>query len=100
MRWWWGNLIAAVPDGAAARDPAHNYETHWAQNAYHSVESGAKALRSGSPEGPLMLKFLLWCILLVLCWPLALLALVLTRLFGCSCCRFVSSASPWTVCSN
>ena len=27
--------------------------------------------------GRLMLKFLLWCILLVLCWPLALLALVL-----------------------
>ena len=24
-----------------------------------------------------MLKFLLWCILLVLCWPLALMALVL-----------------------
>jgi len=24
-----------------------------------------------------VLKFLLWCILLVLCWPLALLALVL-----------------------
>ena len=24
-----------------------------------------------------MLKFLLWCILLVLCWPLALLAIVL-----------------------
>ena len=24
-----------------------------------------------------MLKFLMWCILLVLCWPLALLALVL-----------------------
>ena len=24
-----------------------------------------------------MLKFLLWCILLVLCWPLALLALVI-----------------------
>lgn len=23
-----------------------------------------------------MLKFLLWCILLVLCWPLALLALI------------------------
>jgi hypothetical protein len=23
-----------------------------------------------------MLKFLLWCVLLVLCWPLALLALV------------------------
>ena len=24
-----------------------------------------------------MMKFLLWCILLVLCWPLALIALVL-----------------------
>ena len=24
-----------------------------------------------------MLKFLLWCILLVLCWPLALVALIL-----------------------
>jgi hypothetical protein len=24
-----------------------------------------------------MMKFLLWCVLLVLCWPLALLALVL-----------------------
>ena len=24
-----------------------------------------------------MLKFLLWCILLVICWPLALIALVL-----------------------
>ena len=24
-----------------------------------------------------MLKFLLWCVLLVICWPLALLALVL-----------------------
>jgi len=26
---------------------------------------------------PLMLKFLLWCVLLVICWPLALLALFL-----------------------
>jgi hypothetical protein len=26
---------------------------------------------------PIMVKFLLWCILLVLCWPLAILALVL-----------------------
>ena len=25
----------------------------------------------------LMLKFLLWCVLLVICWPLALLALFL-----------------------
>jgi len=28
-------------------------------------------------ESSRMVKFLLWCILLVLCWPLALLALVL-----------------------
>ena len=28
-------------------------------------------------DGEAMLKFLLWCILLVLCWPLALAALVL-----------------------
>jgi hypothetical protein len=27
--------------------------------------------------GEAMIKFLLWCILLVLCWPLALLVLVL-----------------------
>lgn len=26
---------------------------------------------------PLVIKFLLWCLLFVLCWPLALLALVL-----------------------
>jgi hypothetical protein len=30
---------------------------------------------NGSKE--MLVKFLLWCILLVLCWPLALLALVL-----------------------
>jgi hypothetical protein len=28
-----------------------------------------------------MMKFLLWCILFVMCWPLALLALVLYPLF-------------------
>ena len=28
-----------------------------------------------------MLKFLLWCILLLLCWPLALLVIVLYPLF-------------------
>jgi hypothetical protein len=28
-----------------------------------------------------LLGFLLWCVLLVLCWPLALLALVLLPLF-------------------
>ncbi len=30
-----------------------------------------------SARGDAMVKFLLWCILLVLCWPLALMALVL-----------------------
>ena len=30
-----------------------------------------------SDAGRTMTKFLLWCILLVLCWPLALLALLL-----------------------
>jgi hypothetical protein len=28
-------------------------------------------------NGGCMMKFLLWCVLLVLCWPLALVALVL-----------------------
>jgi hypothetical protein len=28
-----------------------------------------------------VIKFLLWCILLILCWPLALVALVLYPLF-------------------
>ena len=32
---------------------------------------------TGIPGGPLMVKFLLWLILLVLCWPLAMLALIL-----------------------
>ena len=31
----------------------------------------------GIPGGTLMIKFLLWLVLLVLCWPLALLALIL-----------------------
>ena len=30
----------------------------------------------GRDEADIMMKFLLWCILLVLCWPLALLGLV------------------------
>ena len=36
--------------------------------AYYEVEENVEVM---------MVKFLLWCILLVLCWPLALLALVL-----------------------
>jgi hypothetical protein len=31
----------------------------------------------GRRDGDAMVKFLLWCILLVFCWPLALLALIL-----------------------
>jgi hypothetical protein len=45
----------------------------------------AAADNAGTGSGPisyrrleaLMLSFLLWCILLVMCWPLALVALVL-----------------------
>jgi hypothetical protein len=32
---------------------------------------------AAAEEFKAMIKFLLWCILLVLCWPLALVALVL-----------------------
>jgi hypothetical protein len=38
-----------------------------------------ESLRARSAPGrtvPAMIKFLLWCILFVLCWPLALLALI------------------------
>lgn len=41
--------------------------------AYHAGELPPVRLRSIQS----MVKFLLWCILLVLCWPLALIALVL-----------------------
>ena len=34
-------------------------------------------MRLPARSGERMIKFLLWCILLVLCWPLAVLALVL-----------------------
>lgn len=41
-----------------------------------------KKLNAAEPDGPdfvliSMLTFLLWCLLLVVCWPLALLALIL-----------------------
>jgi hypothetical protein len=42
-----------------------------AETAYYRMK------RVGESEASAMVKFLLWCILLVLCWPLALLALVL-----------------------
>jgi hypothetical protein len=35
------------------------------------------AADSGRKEDIEMVKFLLWCVLFVICWPLALLALVL-----------------------
>ena len=34
-------------------------------------------MKTGRQGGKAMVKFLLWCILFVLCWPLALVALVL-----------------------
>jgi hypothetical protein len=44
--------------------------TGWELDSY-------SALGRVACEGLTMIKFLLWCILLVMCWPLALLALVL-----------------------
>ena len=42
------------------------------------MENAARERRStGILGGSLMVKFLLWLILLVVCWPLALLALIL-----------------------
>jgi len=42
------------------------------------MENVARERRiTGILGGPLMIKFLLWLILLVFCWPLALLALIL-----------------------
>ena len=44
-----------------------------------SVSSGTwQRVRARADEAlKTMIKFLLWCILLVLCWPLALVALIL-----------------------
>ena len=38
---------------------------------------GRGSMPASSTIAAAMVKFLLWCILLVLCWPLAILALVL-----------------------
>ncbi len=43
-----------------------------------------------------MFAFLLWCLLFVLCWPLALLALILIHSCGCCCCPFVWWGLPCT----
>ncbi len=46
-------------------------EANWGRpRLYIGRNAGASARRKS------MVKFLLWCILLVLCWPVALLALV------------------------
>ena len=44
-----------------------------------------------------MFKFLLWCILLVLCWPLALLAILLYPVIWLLTCRSASWDSRWKV---
>ncbi|HUX72636.1 MAG TPA: hypothetical protein VMV25_01925 [Steroidobacteraceae bacterium] len=51
-------------------DPAIHYAALWSALRVQSL------LGSGS-SGITMLKFMLWLVLLVLCWPLALIALVL-----------------------
>jgi hypothetical protein len=43
----------------------------------HDFSSNFRATRSVLLEETHMLKFLLWCILFILCWPLAIVALVL-----------------------
>jgi hypothetical protein len=42
-----------------------------------SVTSGPIEIRPGRPHALVMTGFLLWLLLLIVCWPLALLALVL-----------------------
>lgn len=42
-----------------------------------------------------MITFLLWCLLFLLCWPLALLALVLYPFVWLLLCPFESSALQW-----
>ena len=54
---------------------------HAVRSCYESADSDEGSDHSEPVGAPIVLsgmaKFLLWCILLVLCWPLALLALVL-----------------------
>ena len=46
-------------------------------NRFPAGSVGTAGSGPSSTAGRTMTKFLLWCILLVLCWPLALLALLL-----------------------
>jgi hypothetical protein len=50
---------------AGQDDPYSRKGTNWPLETYNHLE-----------EVSTLVKFLLWCILFVLCWPLALLALV------------------------
>jgi len=45
------------------------------------------------------MRVLLWLILLVICWPLALVVLILYPLRGSSRFPSACSASPWMRCS-
>ncbi len=45
--------------------------------ALHGREPPEAISRTFAVDGEIMMGFLLWCLLLFLCWPLALLALVL-----------------------
>jgi hypothetical protein len=47
------------------------------ENFYRSRVNQDLALRVFSERRGRVIKFLLWCILLILCWPLALAALIL-----------------------
>jgi hypothetical protein len=47
----------------------------WGIGAREPVKGRERRLSRGLKAK--MMKFLLWCVLLVLCWPLAILALVL-----------------------
>ena len=45
-----------------------------------------------------MAKFLLWCILFVLCWPVALLALIAYPVIWLLLIPFRLLALPWAAC--
>ena len=47
-----------------------------------------------------MLTFILWCILFVLCWPLALFALILYPIVWLFLLPFRCWESLWEVCSS
>jgi hypothetical protein len=63
----------ARPDAAAANDDGLN-------GAAHAVDACARPVavcRLAGMEDTPMLKFLLWLLLLVVCWPLALMSVLL-----------------------